>query len=205
VLPHLVYARGLHILHAGSVSRDCGAVAFTGPARAGKSSVAAALVHRGWRLVSDDALPVVEAEGCTSVLPAYPAIRLFTPTASWFVEGDDRRMVQIHPGFEKWWVTLDQARQWHGAGPVPLRCLCLLDRSGLPSMRLRGAEATLAVLAASYRSPVGGGERLAQDFGVVHRLAATVPVVRLTLPPQLPPAGSLADLVMERMVFAGAL
>src|SRR5207245_1235259 len=163
-LPHLVHARGARVLHASSVSWEGRAVAFLGLPRAGKSTVAAALIHHGWRLVSDDALPLAEAERFPSVQPAFPAIRLFTNTATWFAQGDSGRLVQIHPRFPKWWVTLDQARQWHGDSPVPLRCLCVLDRAGLPSARLRGADATMAILAASYRSPVDDGKRVERDF-----------------------------------------
>jgi hypothetical protein len=50
----------------------------------------------------------------------------------------------------------------------------------------------LAVMSASYRSPAEDGDRMALDFRVAHVLAATVPVIRLTLPAELPPPDALA-------------
>jgi hypothetical protein len=137
-LPHVAHACGTHVLHASCVSRGCRAVAFLGGPRSGKSSAAAALVRRGWRLVSDDALPVTAGFDGVLAQPAFPAIRLFTPMATWFAEGDPGRMLPVHPRLQKWWAHVDQARQWHGSEPVPLRCLCLLDRSGQPGGRLPG-------------------------------------------------------------------
>lgn len=191
-LPHLVHARGRHLLHSSGVSRGQDAVAFLGPPRAGKSTVAASLVHRGWRLVADDALPVTTSAGRATVDAAFPAIRLFEQSVGWFASAGARPVARIAPLAEKWWVLLDQARQWHGPAPARLRCLCVLDRTGLMEGRLRGNDAVLAVMAASYRSPAEDGERTAIDFHDAHALAAAVPVIRLALPAELPPPDALA-------------
>jgi hypothetical protein len=202
-LPHLVYARGSHLLHASCVSLGGGAVAFLGAPRSGKSSTAAALLRHGWRLVSDDALPVIISEGGVLAQPAFPAIRLFTPTARLFAGGDRERPVPIHPRVPKCWVHVDQAREWHSSSPLPLRCLCLLDRSGAPSARLFGRHAILTVLGASYQSPAVDPRRLDRDFDVVHRLAATIPVVRLAVPQEIPPLDRLGDRVLTELAALG--
>ncbi len=205
-MPHLAYVRGMHVLHASCVSRDGSAIAFLGHPRAGKSSVAAALVRRGWSLVSDDALPVVVADGSVAARPAFPAIRLFNPMAAWFADGARHRMVPIHPRLGKWWVLLDQAGEWHGDGQVALRGLCVLDRSPTGSGRLRGRAAFVAVLGASYVSPVeDSAERPGRDCEVVHQLAASIPVVRLAIPEELPPPLVLGDLVARQLAMLDLL
>src|SRR5439155_7066849 len=106
-LPHLLYTRGAHVLHASCVSLDGQAVAFLGLPRSGKSSAAAALLRRGWKLVSDDALPVTASPSGPLAHPAFPALRLFDPTADWFADGDRERLVPIHPRLKKRWVHVD--------------------------------------------------------------------------------------------------
>jgi hypothetical protein len=204
-LPHLVHARGRHVLHASGVSRGEDAVAFLGLPRAGKSTVAAALVRRGWRLLADDALAVATSAGRATADAAFPAIRLFEQAVRWFAAPGTTPVVRIAPAADKWWVLLDQGRQWHGPAPARLRCLCVLDGAGRPEGRLRGNDAVLAVMAASYRSPAEDGDRTAVDFHAAHALAATVPVIRLAMPAELPPPDALAAGVTASLTALGGL
>jgi hypothetical protein len=204
-LPHLVHAGGRHVLHASGVSRGPDAVAFLGLPRAGKSTVAAALVRHGWRLVADDALAVATSAGRATADAAFPAIRLFDQAIRWFAIPGSTPTVRSAPAAQKRWVLLDQARQWHGPAPARLGCLCLLDRSGRPQGRLRGRDAVFAVLAASYRSPVEDGHRTALAFHAAHALAEAVPVIRLALPAELPPPDALAARVTAGLAALAGL
>lgn len=90
VLPHAFYGtvtaiilawRGLAPLHASAVELGGRAVVIAGPPGAGKSTLCAALVRKGGRLVSDDlsALIPTPAMGAPMLQPGRPAIRLATP------------------------------------------------------------------------------------------------------------------------------
>jgi hypothetical protein len=203
-LPHLLHARGGHVVHASCVAAGGSAVAFLGAPRAGKSSVAAALIRRGWRLVADDALPVIARGDRVLAQPAFPSIRLFDETADWFTRGDRSRTVPIHPLLPRAWVLVDEARQWQGPEAVPLRCLCLLDRSAKATTRLRGRAAVLAVLGASYHPPPGAEPAAPMDLDAVRRLATTIPVLRLALPRDLPGGPALADAVTAALASRAA-
>lgn len=75
VLATALHARGVLTLHASAVALSGGAVAFLGPKGAGKSTLAAALLAEGARMMADDALPV-EVEAGARARPGLPRLRL---------------------------------------------------------------------------------------------------------------------------------
>lgn len=70
--------RGLLVLHGSGVARDGQAVGFVGDSGWGKSTLAAALVERGWRLLTDDLLVVdgLVGAGVPTAVPTHPSMRL---------------------------------------------------------------------------------------------------------------------------------
>ena len=77
------------LLHAAVVEKDGLAAIFPGDAGSGKSTLCAALVHRGWRLLSDEVAPVQPADGRIVPVPrpislkeeAIEAVQRFAPEA----------------------------------------------------------------------------------------------------------------------------
>jgi len=78
------------LLHAGVVEREGRAAIFPGDPGAGKSTLCAALVHRGWRLLSDEVAPLAPADGRIVPVPrpislkeeSIEAVRRFAPHAT---------------------------------------------------------------------------------------------------------------------------
>jgi hypothetical protein len=60
---------GVYLLHAVVVARDGRAWVVSGPAGSGKTSLARALVARGFRLMSDDLAPLTAADGRVHPFP----------------------------------------------------------------------------------------------------------------------------------------
>src|SRR5437868_5902568 len=63
VLGTLCYQRGVLSLHSNTIVIDGKAVAMSGRSGTGKSTMAAILMRRGHRLISDDVLPLYEEGG----------------------------------------------------------------------------------------------------------------------------------------------
>jgi hypothetical protein len=76
VLPLVAALRGLDILHASAVAIDGGAVAFTGPPGAGKSTLAVNLALRGAMLLADDVIALRRVGERLQVEPATSLVNL---------------------------------------------------------------------------------------------------------------------------------
>ena len=72
VLPLAAALRGMEILHASAVEMAGRAVAFLGSSGVGKTTLAARIVVRGARLVTDDVLAVDMANGAVRAYRGVP-------------------------------------------------------------------------------------------------------------------------------------
>jgi hypothetical protein len=201
-LPHLLAARGSVVLHASCVEKDGAAVAFTGRQRAGKSSIAAALLTDGWRLVADDALLVTVAGDRVLATPSFPALRLWTPLAASLAATMGLDQAPTHPGIDKRWLFLGD-RNWSERTSVELAGLCIIDeeRTG----RMRGSDSMLAVLASTFDPEPGLRRHWRRWFDSARRVACSIPVLRVQAPGDFKPDFRFAAGVTRELRAAGVL
>lgn len=77
-LAALLYQRGFVVFHAAAVANNQGAVLLAGDSGTGKSTLLAALLQRGWTMLSDDLAAVtIDEQGQVLVLPIFPEIALW--------------------------------------------------------------------------------------------------------------------------------
>lgn len=87
VIGVLLHQRGMLPLHASAIATARGAVAFAGEVGCGKSTLAAALHRRGYRVLADDVCAVsLNGAGQPIVTPAYPQLNLCA---------EERALVQV--------------------------------------------------------------------------------------------------------------
>jgi len=98
----LLHQRGQLILHASSVATTKGVVAFLGASGWGKSTMAATLHSRGYRVVADDvtAVQVDAATGVPVVFPGFPQLKLW-PEAVVSLGEAPERLPCVEPGWDK--------------------------------------------------------------------------------------------------------
>jgi hypothetical protein len=101
VLPFAALLHGLEVLHASAVVHHRGVVAFVGPSRAGKTSLALELCRRGADFVADDVLALERTD--EGVLLGHPG----APLAG--LDHDEARRLER---------SEDAARQLEGSGDV---------------------------------------------------------------------------------------
>lgn len=83
VLGALLYQRKFLVLHASSVQTPRGAVVFSGQSGDGKSTLAAALMQRGYAMLTDDVTAIEINEGGVAMAQSgIPASRLWTDSAA---------------------------------------------------------------------------------------------------------------------------
>jgi hypothetical protein len=111
VLGFVLRARGVLAMHASCVADDDGAILIVGHSGAGKSTTAAALHRRGWRVLSDDLTalsPPLQPGSMWSVHQAFNHVRLW-PTSEPIVLGREGVLQRITPTWEKLRYPVDAA------------------------------------------------------------------------------------------------
>ena len=125
VLPAVLRQRGLLVLHANAVKVGDGVVLIGGDSGAGKSTTLAALLYRGYRMVSDDVTALKtgsEAEG-VDVVPGVAQTHLTEDSAT-------RLGYEIDPAQLQPWRRMKAAiptRRSMATGPAPLRMIVFLS------------------------------------------------------------------------------
>jgi hypothetical protein len=124
VLPFAALLRGLEIIHASAVVTEQGAVAFVGPSRAGKTSLALELCRRGAGFLTDDVLALERVEEDLLGHPGTPVAGVDHAEARRLEQTEGRRRQEI--------VAINSREQivrMRGAvEPTPLAALFFLDR-----------------------------------------------------------------------------
>jgi hypothetical protein len=154
-LPQAMMRRGRLVLHASCLATsDNRCFALAGESGRGKSTLAAALVERGYRLVSDDCAVVELGPGRPRVVPAYPGLRLhrtslrLTSLDAWQPAG----AVADEGG--KLRFSLPDLACWDGRRASDLDAVVLLAPNPVDTVdglrRLGSAEAVIALLRHSF-------------------------------------------------------
>jgi hypothetical protein len=171
-------ARGDHSLHAASVERAGRAIVIGAPGRFGKTTLAAALVDAGYRLLSEDSTCLrLSADGVT-VVPGPAMLR---------VRRDPDRPETIRGGRvlrtdERIHLAIDP--ELRGSGdPVPADAIVLLRETETGDPRVEPVppeEAIPDLWALSFSTPTDEDRR--RCFDGVTQLAAQVPIWNLHRP-----------------------
>lgn len=123
VLSILNYQRGVAIFHASAVALPAGGAAFMANAGHGKSTQAAAMVKRGFPLITDDLLLLKVAQQQVDVMPGVPYLKLWPPSLEMIGE-DPASLPQVKINLEKRTLSMGSA---FVSSPVPLKAVFILD------------------------------------------------------------------------------
>jgi hypothetical protein len=181
-LPLAATLHGLEPLHASAVNLGDRAVAFTAPSGTGKTSIVMNLVARGAGLVTDDVLAI---EPASHGLRAHPGARLMNADRdelNAIAEGRERlgpvlgvdEKVYLRPALEP--------------RPLPLAALYRLLRApaGAPfRIEEEVPPAPRSVLGTAFLRYLRSPDRLARRLELVSRVARTVRVFDVQVPPEL--------------------
>jgi hypothetical protein len=181
VLPATLASAARLVLHASAVEIRGRAVGFVGPAGAGKSTIAAALVRRGATTLTDDALVIDARRSRPLAVPAYPGLRLWP---------DSRAIVGASAGIRRTRVAhYTHKQRWTGGGmpfcakPVRLDSLYLIVRGRAPRIRaMSGRHAVMALVRYSMLLDATDRAAVRHGFEAASDVAARVAVRQLVVP-----------------------
>jgi hypothetical protein len=160
------------------------AVAFLGDSGHGKSTLAAAFVHAGHQILTDDLLLIRDDGGVMCGFPGPPRIKLFPDVARRFFPAQAPYSL-MRPETEKLIVPLEQG-QWH-TRPVPLHGFLLLKEPdervrGLHLAWLSGTQSLLELVRSTFNTRITSSDRLRRQFLAAREWVGRIPVRCLTYP-----------------------
>lgn len=174
VLPMAATARGLEVFHASAVSLANRAVAVVGPTGTGKTSLAARLVTRGAGFLTDDVL-AVEGRGDSLIAHPGPPVANMRDASTRglgraLAEADDRVYLSVD--------TPDQTT----VTAVPLGAMYFpeVGGSGIDVEVMRPLDPRL-LLVNSFNWTIETRARLSNQLDICARIAASVPLLRLSM------------------------
>jgi hypothetical protein len=183
VMGFVLLLRGVHSLHASAVAVGEQAIAIVGPAGAGKSTTAAAFARLGYGVLSEDVVALESRDGHLHVQPAYPCIRLW-PESVQALFGSPDALPLLTPNWDKRYLDLGNGSGSYQQTPLRLAAIYVLgdrcESSITPRVETLSASTPLIALTGnSYVPYLKDKEARAQEFDLLKRVVATVPVRRV--------------------------
>jgi hypothetical protein len=178
VLGVALVRQGIEPLHAAVVRVDDYAVGFLGDCTFGKSTLLAAFLEAGHRVLTDDLLILDRRAGDAVALPGAGRIKLLPDSASRFV-ADPEGGSPLNPMTVKRSFPIDVSRRQREG--LPLRLLFLLpdpeerDRSSAIEIRPASrAEMARELLKNTFTDQIVDRERLARQFAHASEVASEI-------------------------------
>ena len=200
VVSFSLVARGAEPLHGTAVAIGRDAVVFVGECGEGKSTLGAAMLSRGARIVSDDLIAVRRRGGNFFVAPGPARVKLYRRVARALVGA--RRESRMHQDTAKLVLPLRPGERTDR--PARLRAIYVIDgpRRGRPGRDVRidvlsPASAVVELVRASFNLVIDTPERERRRFALASELARAVPVKRLTYPRSLAALPHVCDTILD--------
>jgi hypothetical protein len=198
VLSFSLLASGRETLHGTVVVAGGHAAALVAPCGAGKSTLAAALIGRGYRVLTDDLIVLARGRAGWMVQPGLPRLKLYPSIAHRL--GGTGGAAPLNRATSKLILPLDDAQACHR--PTPLTRIYVLpdaDSASRPSQvsvePLIGAEALLEVVRGAFNLVVLDRDRLEQQFRFAGEVTRTVGLRRLSYSRRLSALPDVCDAV----------
>jgi len=193
----IYHQRGFFPLHASTVSSGGRAIAIAAPSGTGKSTLAAALVARGFSVIGDDICVIrTGSDRDPLALPTYPKLRLWSDAME--ALGLDPKCWPTALGGKGKYLVDDMAE--FSSEPVPLGDVVTLTREPsrrqLSLERLKGADAVQAIVRNIHvRRPAGALGFQRSLFMAASHVATRTRVWRLLVPDAIERLADAADAI----------
>jgi hypothetical protein len=178
VIGFVLRLRGVTCLHASAIAVGEQSIALVGPPGAGKSTTAAAFARRGFPVISDDVVALIEEGEDFLVPPAYPRVNLWSDSARALFGPET--LPRITPTWDKRYLALGENGFAFASKPLPLAAiyfLCPRDRSLTAPVveAVAGREAFVRLIANTYVNYLLDRSMRSREFDLLSRVLAGVP------------------------------
>jgi hypothetical protein len=197
ILFSVSFVNGFELLHASAVQFDDRVVAFVAPTGGGKSSIAAELGRRGYRIFCDDVLAIGRSGEAVLCHPGPAVMNL--PSSAGLSASLRASVIARLTGEDELWIALEDT----ATTPRALCSVYLLDRYADGCFVSRVASPTVLDLLPHAISLPHDALRARSRFELFSALAEQIAMFRLAADPSAN-AGTLADLVETSLEHTGS-
>lgn len=183
-------------LHGSCIAIDGKAYAILGHSGAGKSTLASVLLNKGYRLLSDDIIPIVMLDNNPIAIPSYPQQKLWQES----LDALNLSQSDYHPIYNRETKFTVPVQQHFHSETLPLAGVIELVKSdGDASIHpISGMERYLMLFNHTYRNfLVTGGGLMDWHFNYLARFINRITVYRLRRPRVGFSAHDLASLLLN--------
>ncbi|MEH2424173.1 MAG: serine/threonine protein kinase [Nostoc sp.] len=204
VLGCVLRIRGITCLHANVVTVGQKAIAILGAKGAGKSTITAALLQRGAKLLADDVAVLVEQNNTFFVQPGYPGLRLHEDVATQLY-GSYKHLQSATPKPDLWptkrYLSLVERQELFSQTLFPLTAIYILgdrssDRQSVSIETLSSVTGLLDLMQNTYVSWMLSKTDMKNEFRVLSCLARTVPLRKIHRPNNLAKLPQLCEAIL---------
>lgn len=189
----LLFQRGYLVLHGNAFQVGDSCVMCVGSSGIGKSTLAAAMMQRGHKIIADDVCPV-DARGYA--IPGIPRIKLWQDSAT-KLGIDTSSLQRVRPDMEKFNYPLKNA---YCQEALPVSAIYILNSDISPNMkveRLQGMGKYLPLKKHTYRFQYMQGMRLGnQHLKLTSQLSSRIHLSQITRPRGCFALNQLADFIL---------
>jgi len=198
VLPRALSRRGRLAVHASSIEIGDSLALFVGDSGRGKSTLAALLARRGFRLHSDDCVLIRQSGDHVSAISTYPSLRLFDDSTSGVFEGAAPERSAGHAGKSRLALAESAVRIDEGR----VAAIFLLDERGAAGSAIGmvaapPAQACIELITNSFQLDLLDPAQASEQLRLAARVATRAPVWRLTYPHDFSRSSELVDALLE--------
>jgi len=193
----LLLQRGLFVLHGNAIEIDGQCLICVGPSGIGKSTLTAAFIKRGCRVLADDVVPI-DNEGVA--IPGFPRIKLWKDTAK-KLEIETAGLSRIRPALEKFNMPLADN---FCETPRPVTRICVLSEHHDDTVNITpitGIKKFQVLKANTYRPRFMAGMNLQREhLGQSSALAGKVSMAKVQRPKLGFKIDALVDALLANML-----
>jgi len=183
VIGFVLRMKGTTCLHSSAIAIKDQAIVIVGPSGAGKSSTVAMMAMKGYSVLSDDIVQIIDEGTAFRIHSGYPRIRLWAESVE-SLFGSPDALPQIVPNWEKRFLSLPHYGYSFRSDPLPLAALYFLgERTNETNQgrvtEISPATALMELISDTYGANVLDKTERAREFDVLSRLVQHVPLRRI--------------------------
>jgi len=195
-----LYQRRILPLHASAVNVGGKGILLTGEPGAGKSTIAAVIYRRGYKILTDDVTAVASDSPLESIMyPGYPGQKLWEDAIERIgIKEEKNSLNRITGNLDKYSI---KSNLYYEYKPIPIRVITEIIPSETNDLRLeeiKGGDKLVVIMKNTYRKILVDAMDLREwYFRQCVAIAANVIVYRITRPQDQHLEQEIANLILE--------